>query len=211
MRIGIGWFVLSAVVGTGGAQPARLLDCGESLAIPPLPGQCQAALDVGVDSRGVVTDVRCLYGSTALTSALETAVARWVFEPEKTNGERRASRVLVAALCRAATLYRIGPCEPPDFTLLAPPGLPVPITVSPPAYPVRAPGAGAVVVEVEIGPSGHVRSAQAVGCRTAFDGAAEQAARAWRFLPERRQSQLVPTIAYLVFGFPEPGRVVGSE
>jgi TonB family protein len=82
--------------------------------------------------------------------------------------------------------------------------MPIPTNVSPPAYPVRALGCGVVVVEVEVGPSGKVRSARAVGERTAFDGAAEQAARAWHFLPGRREGQPVATLAYLMFGFPEP-------
>ena len=211
MRISFGWLVLAAALGARGSEPARLSASDAPLAIPPLPGQCQAAFDVGVDSRGLVTDVRRLYGSAPLTNALETAVARWAFEPATANGARKPSRVLVAAFCRAPALYRIGPCGPPDVTLLAPPGVPIPITVSPPAYPVHAPGSGVVVVEVEIGPLGHVRSAQAVGHRTAFDGAAEQAARAWRFLPERQQSQSVPIFAYLIFGFPEPTLPAESE
>ena len=211
MRISIGWLVLAAALGADGPQPARLCESNAPLALPSLPGECQAAFDVAIDSRGSVTGVRRLYGNTPLTSALEMSVARWDFEPAKSNGVRKASRVLVAALCRAPALYRIGPHGPPDVTLLAPPGVPIPIAVSPPAYPVRAPGVGAVIVEVEIGPLGHVRSAQVVGRRTAFDGAAEQAARAWRFLPGRRQSRAVPTFAYLVFGFPEPTLAAGPE
>jgi TonB family protein len=211
VRISLGCLVLAAALGADDSQPARLSESPTALAIPPLPGQCQAAFDVGVDSRGLVTDVRLLYGDTALTNALETTIAGWAFEPARRHGVRRASRVLVAALCRAAALYRIGPCPTPDVTALVPPEVPIPVAVSPPAYPVRAPGGGAVIVEVEIGSSGHVRSAQAVGKQTAFDGAAEQAARAWRFLPGGQQSRSLPTVAYLVLVFPEPARVAGPE
>lgn len=211
MRISFGWLVLATALGAGGTQPARLCDSDTPLVIPPPPGPCQAAFDVAVGSRGSVIGVRRLYGNTPLAMALETAIAHWAFEPARTHGTRVASRVMVAALCRAPARYKVRPCGPPDATFLAPPGVPIPITVCPPAYPVRAPGAGAVVVEVEVGPLGHVRSARAVGDRTAFDGAAEQAARAWRFLPGLQQSRDGPTLAYLVFGFPEPALAAGPE
>jgi TonB family protein len=201
---GIGSLVLAAALGAAGYQPARLSVGGGLASVPRLHGQCQAAFDVAVDARGSVTGVRFLYGSSALAKTLEASVAGWVFEPAREHGEPRSSRVLVAALFRAAAFYALGPCPPPDGNLAAPPGMPIPTNVSPPAYPVRALGCGVVVVEVEVGPSGEVRSARAVGERTAFHGTAEQAARAWRFLPGRREGQPVATLAYVVFGFPEP-------
>jgi TonB family protein len=120
--------------------------------------------------------------------------------------------VLVAALCRAAALYPIKPCPTPPHATLAVPGrVPAPVSACPPAFPAHARESGAVVVEVEIGPTGHVRSARAVGQRTVFTGAAEQAARAWRFVPREPQSRMTPTMAYLVFGFPRPGPPAGPE
>jgi hypothetical protein len=179
--------------------------------MPRLHGQCQAAFDVAVDSRGSVTGVRLLYGSAALARALESALAGWVFEPALDDGHPRSSQVLVAALFRAAMFYALGPCPPPDPTLVAPPGLPVPVRASPPAYPARALGGGVVVVEVAVSPSGEVRCARGVGARTAYHGPAEQAARAWRFVPGRRSGQPVPALAYLVLGFPEPVVAAGPE
>ncbi|MCG6924103.1 MAG: TonB family protein [Acidobacteria bacterium] len=207
----IGSLTLAAALGAGGSQPARLTAKGEPIPIPPLHGQCQVAFDVAVDERGAVTDARFLYGNPSLAKALEAAVSGWVFEPATEDGEPRSSRVLVAALFRAAAFYALGSCPPPDHSLLAPPGMPIPAKTSPPAYPVQALGRGVVVVEVEVGPSGAVRSARAVGGRTAFDGTAEQAARAWHFLPGRRAGQPVTTLAYLVFGFPEPVVTVRPE
>jgi TonB family protein len=204
----VGSLALVAALGVASDQPARLSVVGGAVPVPRLHRQCQAAFDVAVDARGSVTGVRYLYGSSALARVLETSVASWVFEPARENGEPRSSRVLVAALFRAAAFYALGPCSPPEGTLVAPPGMPIPTNVSPPAYPVRALGCGVAVVEVEVGTSGKVRSARAVGERTAFDGTAEQAARAWHFLPGRREGQPVATLVYLVFGFPEP--VVGE-
>jgi TonB family protein len=68
-----------------------------------------------------------------------------------------------------------------------------------------------VIVEVEIGPSGDVRSARAIGDRTAFDDVAEEAAQAWRFRPARREGQSVATVAYLVFGFQAPALSAGPD
>jgi hypothetical protein len=62
----------------------------------------------------------------------------------------------------------------------------------------------AFVVEVTVGPSGRVRSTRAVRARTGFEGVAEQAAGARRFVPGHQKSRPIPTRAYLVFGFPEP-------
>jgi TonB family protein len=142
---------------------------------------------------------------------LGEAVARWAFEPATDGGGSKASRVLVAALFRPPALFNVGPCGPPDTVLWAPPELPIPVAVKPPTYPVHALGSGVVIVEVEIGPSGDVRSAQAIGDRTAFDGPAEEAARAWRFHPARRKGRPVTTVAYLVFGFQEPALSPGPE
>jgi len=209
MRISFAWIVVATLLGAGGFQPARLAEGSLSMAVPPLRGQCQAAFDVGVDSAGSVTGVRCLCGSAPLAGALEKAIAGWAFEPATEDGVRKASRVLVGGLLRPPVLFNVGPCGPPDATIMAPPALPVPIVVSPPVYPLRALGGAAVIVEVDIAPSGHVSAARAFGDRTAFDDAAERAAEGWRFLPARRQGRPVPTVAYLVFVFQEP--VVYSE
>jgi TonB family protein len=204
MRISFAWIVVAATLGVDGVRPARLTDGSAPTAGPLGRGQCQAVFDVGVDSDGSVTEVRCLCGSPPLADALERAIAGWAFESATDDGVARASRVLVAAFRRPPVLFNVGPCGPPDATILAPADLPVPIMVSPPVYPLRALGGAAVIVEVDVEPSGHVSSARAVGGRTAFDDAAERAAGAWRFLPARRRGRPVPTVAYLVFVFQEP-------
>jgi len=211
MRIDIGWLVIAAMLGAGGFQPARLTESPLPMTVPPLRGQWQTAFEVSVDPVGVVTGVRCLCGSASLASALGEAVASWAFEPATDNGVRTASRVLVAALFRPPALFNVGPCGVPEELLLASPGLPVPVVAQPPTYPVRALGAGVVIVEVEIDPSGQVRSARAMGNRTPFDNAAEQAAQAWVFVPGRSGGRPVPTVAYLLFGFQEPALSPGPH
>jgi TonB family protein len=211
MRIDIGWLVVAATLGADGFQPARLTECPLRMTVPPLRGQCQTAFDVGVDSTGLVIGVRRLCGGSPLATALGEAAARWAFEPATENGVRTASRVLVVALFRPPALFNVGPSGPPDGMVLAPEGLPVPITVQSPTYPVRALGAGVVIVEVEIDPSGEVRSARAMGDWTPFDSAAEHAAQAWAFVPGRSGDRPVPTVAYLLFGFQEPTLSPGPD
>jgi TonB family protein len=210
MRTSIAWMVLASSLGTGGSHPPRLTTCDVPTSLPSLHGQCQVALDVGVDPTGSVSGVWCLYGGAPVADRLGEAVSRWAFEPATDGGVQSASRVLVAAVFRPPTLFNVGPCEPPD-SMPAPEGLPIPVIVVPPAYPVRALGGGTVVVEVEIGPSGDVRSTRVIGEPTGFDGAAEQAAQSWRFLPARRQGHPVPAVAYLVFGFQEPVLSTGRD
>lgn len=211
MRMSFGWFVVVAMLGADGFQPARLTETSVRIAVPPLRGQWQAAFDVGVDSTGSVTGARCLCGTPPLTDALEKAIERWAFEPASDSGVRKASRVLVGALFRPPTLFNVGPCAPPDAMLPASPELPVPIVVRPPTYPIEALGGGVVIVEVEIGPSGEVRCARATGDRSPFDRVAEQAAKAWHFLPGRRAGRPAATVAYLLFGFQEPALSAGPD
>jgi TonB family protein len=203
LRTGVLSVALAASLGATGHRPARLTGSGETVEVPPLHGQCQIALEVGVDCEGSVAGVWCLYGGTPLADRLGQAVSHWVFAPATDCGVRNASRVLVAAVFRLPALLNVGPCAPPDSMLAAPAGLPIPVIVAPPTYPVHALGSGVVIVEVEIGASGEVRSAQAIGERSQFDAAAEKAAQAWRFLPARRKGHPVSTVAYLVFGFPK--------
>lgn len=204
MGISTAWLVLAAALGADGFQPARLVEGSALVLGAPLHGQGQAAFDVGVDSSGTVTGARRLCGTAPLANALEKAVAGWAFEPATDRSVRKATRVLVWAFVRPPVLFNVGPCGPPDAMILAPAELPVPIAVVPPAYPVRVLGDGVVIVEIDIGPSGDVGSARAFGDTTAFDDAAERAARGWHFLPARRWGRPVPTVAYLVFGFQEP-------
>jgi TonB family protein len=202
------WALLPALLNVHESAPARLIRGPVTIAMPPLHGQCLATLDVIVDGDGSVEHVRCLYGSIPLTDQLAEAVADWTFRPAVDKGAPYASHVLVAGLFRPAVLRNVGPCGPPARVLRAPPSLPAPVVLSAAVYPIRARGGGVVTVEVEIGPSGEVRSARAIRDRTALDTAAEQAARAWRFRPARHPA---PTWAYLVFGFQEPVLPPGPE
>lgn len=195
------WALLPTLLAAMESGPARLVRGPVSIAMPGLHGQCLATLDVIVGDDGTVEHVRSLYGSIPLTDELAEAVEDWEFQPALDQGNPYASHVVVAGLFRTPTLHDLGPCGPPDRVKPAPPSLPVPVVTTAPVYPVRARGGGVVTVEVEIGHDGEVRSARATGEPTAFDTAAERAARTWRF---RLGRQPVPIWAYLVFGFQEP-------
>ncbi|MGD8896569.1 MAG: TonB family protein [Acidobacteriota bacterium] len=208
MRFCAPWVLLPTLFAAQDSGPARLIQGPVSIAMPRLHGQCLATLDVIVGDDGTVEHVRPLYGSIPLTDELAEAVEDWEFRPALDQGEPYASHVLVAGLYRPLTLYDLGPCGPPDQVERAPPSLPVPVVTTAPVYSARARGGGVVTVEVEIGQEGEVRSTRAVGGRTAFDAAAERAARAWRF---RLGRQPAPIWAYLVFGFQEPVLAPRSE
>jgi hypothetical protein len=196
------WALLPVLLVAEESGPARLISGPVSFAIPSLRGQCLAALDVIVGPDGSVKHVRSLYGSLPLTDPLEEAVAGWAFRPALVEGRPQASHVLVAALFRPTVLRDAGPCGPPDRAWpTPPPPLPVPVVLRAAVYPRGARGGAVVTVEAEIASSGDVRSARAMGETTDFHGAAERAARAWRFRPGRHEGRPVATRAYLVFGF----------
>jgi TonB family protein len=64
-----------------------------------------------------------------------------------------------------------------------------------------------VVVEVELGTKGEVKSQKVIQGAEGLNAAALEAATKWRFRPARRNGKAVEAFAYIVFGFREP---VGS-
>jgi TonB family protein len=79
-----------------------------------------------------------------------------------------------------------------------------PSSIQEPPFPPRALAAGVVVIEASVDISGNVASTRVIASSPAFDQAAVDAARRWRFKPARIKGRAMPTYAYLVFGFPQP-------
>jgi TonB family protein len=83
--------------------------------------------------------------------------------------------------------------------------IPFPTTIVPASYPPTArAGGGSVLVEVQVDGEGAVSSAAVVRSAPAFDSTALDAAWQWRFRPARSDGMATSSVAYLVFGFPEP-------
>jgi TonB family protein len=98
---------------------------------------------------------------------------------------------------------------PPQDVASASDEIPQPTNATPAAYPLRAMGAGTVLVEVTLDAAGALTDARIRVSSPAFDAAALSAAQSWSFRAARRNGTGARTHAYLVFGFRPP--VVGGH
>ena len=198
---------LLAMVTTVAAQrfePAR----ATSVNVQAIPYRTAAAAIVGVeltvDARGRVADVRDLVDVEPFTDVLRNSVRSWSFDAARGGGQRAESHVLVAGVFRPAMLMFPGPEVPKQVDAQPSDDIPFPTSVDVPNYPPNAIGSAYVLVEVEVGESGSVASTKTMGQTTGFDDAALQAARAWTFRPARQDGRAVSAFVYLVFAFRQP-------
>lgn len=163
-----------------------------------------ASVDVGVNERGRVTDVKTIQDLEPFTGVLRQSVQGWTFQPARENGRAVGTRVLVAGLFRPAMLL----FPAPDSLALPPPdsesAVPLPTSVEIPPYPPNEVGSVSVLVEVTVSDSGGVAGARIVGDTSGFDDAALSAARSWAFRPASRGGSPVEAQAYLLFVFRQP-------
>jgi TonB family protein len=185
-------------------EPARVT----SAQVGEIPYRTAAAAVVGVevtvDSRGLVTNVRDLVAVEPFTDVLRSSATRWTFDAARGGGQRVESHILVAGVFRPAMLMFPRPDVPKSVDAQPSDDIPFPTSLEVPNYPPNAIGSAYVLVEVEVGESGSVSSAKTIGETTGFDSAALQAARAWTFRPASRDGRPVSAFAYLVFAFRQP-------
>jgi len=205
----IGAVLTFAALGTAFTPPAL-----QHARLGPVPFGARAAglvvLDVGVDERGGVADVKVVKAVEPFSEGLVRDVRGWGFEPAREDGRAVAARVLVAALVRPAALLFPAPGAPPPPPAAAAEGIPYPESVAVPPYPPNALGDAAAVVEVEVTEGGAAASARLVGEPGAFDAPALEAAQGWRFRPARHASTDVAARCYLVFVFRAPVTTPGA-
>ena len=185
-------------------EPARVA----SAQIGAIPYRTAAAAIVGVeltvDSRGSVTDIRDLVDVEPFTEVLRSSASRWTFNPARGGNQRVDSHVLVAGVFRPAMLMFPRPDVPKKVDAQPSDDLPFPTSVEVPNYPPNAIGSEYVLVEVEVGDSGSVMSAKTIGESTGFDSAALQAARAWTFSAGSHEGRPASGFVYIVFAFRQP-------
>jgi TonB family protein len=172
-------------------------------------------LEVLVATDGHVDSIRTLRATPPFTDAMIAAVRDWWFEPairvlEPTPGVMTelarpiADAVFVAGMFAPPALNGPTSGQPSQDLLSASSQAPSPKIVDASAYPPRAWGSGAVLIEVTIDGAGAVRDTQVRVSSPAFDEAAVAAARSWSFNAARRDAMPVVTHAYLVFVFRPP-------
>ena len=183
---------------------------------PVLPVQSVSALsggevllEVTLDSAGQVREISTLRGTASWVPPVLDAVERWQFSPAVDTAEDSPgpveSRILVAAVFRAPTLYDMArPGETTELVGRDAEEAPVPDAIVSPVFPPQALFGGVVLVEATVDSDGSVSDAILYGGARGFEAAALDAARAWHFQPAMYQGEAVSSYAYLVFGFSQP-------
>jgi TonB family protein len=132
---------------------------------------------------------------------LRAAIPRWRFEPAREGGRAVPARLLVIGFFPPPALTFAAPENPRYKDTTAPDEIPWPTWVAVPPYPPNAKGSGKVIVEADVSDQGAVTGARVVSPTGAFDSAALDTARQWRFRPAWRNNREAPSRAYLVFSF----------
>ena len=159
-------------------------------------------LEVMVAASGGVVSIRTLRTTPGFTDPTIDAVRGWRFAPS--TDAQVAEPVFVAAMFTPPALSGPTLGEPPTDVLAASDEIPYPTYAAPAAYPPRAMGDGAVLVDVTVGADGTLTDAEIKSSSPAFDVAAIAAARTWSFRPARRNGQPVEAHACILFVFRQP-------
>ena len=203
------WLLFASLQGVLLAQetlePARLRSGSPPVHPARVIAWGQEWLRVSVDAAGQVQGIAPLTQAPAFSEVLHQAVREWSFFPAREDGAAVLTEVLVVGVFRPAMLH-----DPPGLdrpTSIPPPagaGIPVPLVTPTPPYPPRARGDGTALVEVEIDRKGTVTEARVVVASPGFASAALDTTQRWRFRSAIHRGSPVPSVAYVVFSFPEP-------
>ena len=205
--------LMSLVAAAQGPLPtAARLRAGASapLAPPLVIGGGEVVLDVTVSRDGGVTRVEPVRTTPPYTDLLTGAVRAWRFDPPKAlvKGALLSAEghVLVVAMYRPPQVYS-APAPGAETKTVGDlsPELPTPTSLAMPvAYPPLATRDGAVLIELELTMAGMVREARVMSRASAFDGAALDTVKRWRFDIPRDPAGAEQIYAYAVVGFREP-------
>lgn len=177
----------------------------------PQAGSALVLLQADVNAEGGVTRVRTLRAGAPFTQALREAVSTFRFAPARAAAGARSASVLVAGYFRPPRLIlqedEAAKTRTSDASEALEASVPWPITVIPPPYPATAVGDATVVLDALVDERGEVVGAHVIdipdGAPTAaFESAALQAVRGWRFhLPDEG---VAPFAVVLVLVFSAP-------
>lgn len=198
--------VCAAGVANAQDASARLSDGRVPAAIPRAYGGGEVVLELTVDAEGSVSQIARIRMTPPYLDFMVQSVAPWRFTPATTTIDGSvtpvAAPVLVVAIFRAPSVYA-GPISGPGPQVIGAisGGVPSVASVVLPAYPPTAIGDGVVVIEIEMTHRAEPRHYRIVGASSAFDDAAVEAVRAWRFAPPRDADVPEPLYTYAVVGF----------
>lgn len=160
-----------------------------------------AACDVAVTETGSVGSVAVVQDMAPYSDALTQALPSWRFDPAREKGRAVPAKVLVVWLARPPLTAFPAPANPRYKGTVAPEYLPWPTSIAVAPYPPGALGSGIVLLEADISSQGHVTGTHRLSSPTAFDGAADDAARKWTFRPALVHNREAASRAVLIFSF----------
>jgi hypothetical protein len=210
---------LSTVVSAQQASyvPPRLVSGGlPGLPPPMVVGGGEVLIEATVDQSGALTHSIVLRTTPPYTQMALDAVARWRFTPARTtiDGKDTAvdGTVLIAAVYRPPTLMN-GPTigDRPQDLAEASSKVPYPVSTVAPSYPPQARSGSVVLYEVALDEIGQVKNIRAIGADAGFDATAKDALIQWKFRGASLRGLLIPSMAYVIFGFQEPIVIVPSR
>jgi hypothetical protein len=215
--LGVAAVAASAVAGLPAADQlpvptAPRLHAGAQVPLsPPLAiGGGEVVLNVTVGANGRVTSVEPVRDTPPYGDRLAGAVRGWTFDAARAlvRGSLQASegRVLVIGVYRPPQVYTSpAPGEPPRTAGDVAAELPAPTVIAmPTAYPPRATRDGAVLIEIELTAAAVAVAHRVMSPPSAFDDAALDAVRQWRFDFPRTRTGAERLYVYGVVGFREP-------
>lgn len=201
--------------------PAVLISGNSPSALPPLSqvvGGGEVMLEVGVDAAGRPSTIDVLRTTPPYTDILVAAVRTWRFDaareetpapptagrgapPSRTNVP---SKVLVVGINNSPTV--IGPSlgTPPETVRNASAEVALPSSTSSPPTASNSVVSVVMLIEVSVGADGRVGSTRILRNAASYDQLALEAVRGWSFRAARRGNRPVPSMVYVVFGFPIP-------
>lgn len=218
-------FTLALVVAAGtvaSAQQGFMPASFQGGSVPQLnvlsieAGGGQVMLELTVSADGSVLQSRPIRVTPSFTERIQSTSSGWRFSPAEALLDSRdqrpggplthpiESKVLVAGVFRPPTM--LGPSIGESINEVGNPSdeIPYPLSVIQPLYPPNARDAGVVLVEARVNPQGAVIGAVVKVSSPGFDASAIDAAKQWRFRPARVGGVFVPSLVYIVFGFPMP-------
>jgi TonB family protein len=186
------------------AAVPQLLIAPQPIAPPEAVETVIVALEGTINRDGRLINSRVLQGLSAFIQPSLQAVRRWEFGPQEALERER--QITATFLYRARGII----AERPFPLRLAVPETgngdrpAVPLTIIDPGYPPNAIGQGAVILQVNVTPTGTVDRVDVVRAEPSLTEAAADAVRRWRFEPAYRGGAAVPGTAIVVISFQLP-------
>jgi hypothetical protein len=191
--------------------PPRLVSgAPPGLAGPNVVAGGEVLIEATVDTSGALVHPIVLRSTAPYTNMLLDAITRWRFAPA--HGPDRdgkdhlvEAQVLIGAAYRSPTLGN-GPTagSAPVDVGRASAAAPYPVTTTMPIQPPQATVAGVVMVELPLEDSGATRGFRQISGDPAFDFSVQTALNGWRFRGAAIDGHPVPSMAYVIMGFPLP-------